>query len=133
MLYHYFLFLIRILFPHFLKKCLKLLSLFFEQSYQHLFFYCFSIYDEGIETEIIQVGNKGIRGCIACGRCKTIGQCVFNDDLVNEVATLSSFFGRPYSFFPRLMLFIKNAIFLPKVLIICNPSLSCLTYMVFAH
>ncbi len=42
--------------------------------------------DEGIETEIIQVGNKGIRGCIACGRCKTIGQCVFNDDLVNEVA-----------------------------------------------
>ncbi len=40
---------------------------------------------EGIETEIIQVGNKDIRGCIACGRCGELGKCVF-DDLVNEVA-----------------------------------------------
>ncbi len=40
---------------------------------------------EGIETEIIHVGNKNIRGCIACRQCKTTGKCVF-DDLVNEVA-----------------------------------------------
>ena len=40
---------------------------------------------EGIETEEIQVGNKDIRGCISCGRCKTLGKCVFND-LVNETA-----------------------------------------------
>lgn len=40
---------------------------------------------EGIETEIIHVGNKDIRGCIACRQCKTKGKCVF-DDLVNEVA-----------------------------------------------
>ena len=40
---------------------------------------------EGIETEIIQVGNKAIRGCIACGRCESLGHCVF-DDLVNETA-----------------------------------------------
>ena len=40
---------------------------------------------EGIETEIIHVGNKNIRGCIACRKCKTKGKCVF-DDLVNEVA-----------------------------------------------
>lgn len=40
---------------------------------------------EGIETEIIHVGNKDIRGCIACGKCGEIGKCVF-DDLVNEVA-----------------------------------------------
>ena len=40
---------------------------------------------EGIETEIIHIGNKDIRGCIACGRCKTAGRCVFND-LVNETA-----------------------------------------------
>lgn len=40
---------------------------------------------EGVETEIIQVGNKDIRGCIACRSCKTKGKCVF-DDLVNEVA-----------------------------------------------
>ncbi len=38
---------------------------------------------EGIETEIIHVGNKDIRGCIACMRCRQTGQCVFND-LVNE-------------------------------------------------
>ena len=40
---------------------------------------------EGIETEEIHVGNKDIRGCIACRRCKQTGKCVFND-LVNEVA-----------------------------------------------
>lgn len=39
----------------------------------------------GIETEIIQVGNKDIRGCIGCRKCKTTGKCVFND-LVNDVA-----------------------------------------------
>ena len=40
---------------------------------------------EGIETETVQVGNKPIRGCIACGRCENLGHCVF-DDLVNETA-----------------------------------------------
>ena len=40
---------------------------------------------EGIETEIIQIGNKAIRGCIACGKCAEKGKCVF-DDAVNEVA-----------------------------------------------
>ena len=41
---------------------------------------------EGIETELIQVGNKAIRGCISCGYCEKNGKCVFDDDLVNEVA-----------------------------------------------
>lgn len=41
--------------------------------------------EEGIEVEIIHVGNKPIRGCIACGKCYELGKCVF-DDLVNEVA-----------------------------------------------
>ena len=40
---------------------------------------------EGIETELIQIGGKNIRGCTACGRCDELGKCVF-DDLVNEVA-----------------------------------------------
>ncbi|MBQ9679242.1 MAG: flavodoxin family protein [Ruminococcus sp.] len=39
----------------------------------------------GIETEIMQIGNKAIRGCIACGTCMKKGQCVF-DDAVNEAA-----------------------------------------------
>ncbi len=40
---------------------------------------------EGIETETVQVGNKDVRGCIACGRCAELGKCVF-DDIVNELA-----------------------------------------------
>lgn len=41
--------------------------------------------EEGIETEIIQVGSKNIRGCVACNRCEKLGKCQI-DDLVNEVA-----------------------------------------------
>lgn len=40
---------------------------------------------EGIETEMIHVGNQAIRGCIACRKCKMDGKCVF-DDIVNEIA-----------------------------------------------
>ena len=40
---------------------------------------------EGIETEIVQVGHKDVRGCIACGSCYKTGQCVF-DDVVNQLA-----------------------------------------------
>ena len=40
---------------------------------------------EGIETELITVGNRDIRGCIACGSCAKTGKCVFTD-LVNEAA-----------------------------------------------
>ncbi len=40
---------------------------------------------EGIKTDLIHVGNKNVRGCIACGRCEELGKCVF-DDLVNEIA-----------------------------------------------
>ena len=41
---------------------------------------------KGVETEIIQVGNKPIRSCIACNKCRTEnGQCAaFRDDGVNE-------------------------------------------------
>ena len=40
---------------------------------------------EGIETEMIHIGNQAIRGCIACGKCREIGHCIF-EDAVNEVA-----------------------------------------------
>lgn len=42
-------------------------------------------HQEGIETEIVQVGNRDIRGCVCCYHCKQNGKCVF-DDLVNETA-----------------------------------------------
>ena len=40
---------------------------------------------EGVETEVVQIGNKNVRGCIACGSCYEKGKCVF-DDVVNEIA-----------------------------------------------
>jgi len=40
--------------------------------------------EEGIETEIIDVGNHNISGCKACGVCYKTGQCVIKD-LVNDV------------------------------------------------
>lgn len=40
----------------------------------------------GVDTEVVQIGNKAIRGCIACGSCREKGKCVF-DDTVNELAT----------------------------------------------
>ena len=40
---------------------------------------------EGIETEILHIGNKDIRGCIGCGSCAKTGKCVF-DDMVNVTA-----------------------------------------------
>ena len=40
---------------------------------------------QGVETELIHVGNRDIRGCVACNRCATLGRCTF-DDAVNEIA-----------------------------------------------
>lgn len=39
--------------------------------------------EEGIETEMIFIGNEGLPDCIACGKCRETGCCVF-DDAVNE-------------------------------------------------
>ena len=41
--------------------------------------------EEGVEVELVQVGNQPVRGCNGCGRCKVTGKCVF-DDIVNELA-----------------------------------------------
>ena len=40
---------------------------------------------EGIEVVTVQVGHLDVRGCIGCGRCSELGQCVF-DDVVNKCA-----------------------------------------------
>ncbi len=40
---------------------------------------------EGVEVELVHVGNHAIRGCIACNQCAVKGRCVF-DDLVNQTA-----------------------------------------------
>ena len=41
--------------------------------------------EEGVSVETVTVGNKAVRGCIACGSCGRNGKCVF-DDVVNELA-----------------------------------------------
>ena len=42
---------------------------------------------EGVESEILTIGNKAIRGCIACGSCAAKKKCVFDDE-VNEAAEI---------------------------------------------
>lgn len=42
-------------------------------------------HENGAETETVLVGNKDIRGCVACSSCYQTGKCVFND-IVNELA-----------------------------------------------
>lgn len=41
--------------------------------------------EENVDSEIVSIGNEGIRGCIGCGGCAGKGQCVFDDDIVNEL------------------------------------------------
>ncbi|QTQ13600.1 flavodoxin family protein [Treponema parvum] len=41
--------------------------------------------EQDIETKTLQIGNKDIRGCVACYSCSKTGKCVFEDD-VNETA-----------------------------------------------
>lgn len=41
--------------------------------------------EQGVETEIIQIGKKAVQGCIACGMCGRLGKCTFNDDLYYKV------------------------------------------------
>lgn len=43
-----------------------------------------SLNDEGVETEIFQVGNDAVRECIGCYACLKQGKCVFDDDIVND-------------------------------------------------
>lgn len=40
---------------------------------------------EGVDTEVVHVGAKAIRGCVACRRCTELGRCAFDDE-VNEIA-----------------------------------------------
>lgn len=40
---------------------------------------------EGIETEILYLGNGPIRDCIGCNLCQGKGKCVFDEDKANEL------------------------------------------------
>lgn len=40
---------------------------------------------EGIETELLQLGPRPVRDCIGCNRCRELGRCVFDEDVVNRL------------------------------------------------
>lgn len=40
---------------------------------------------EGCTADIVQLGVKPVRGCIACRRCAELGRCVFSDDGANDL------------------------------------------------
>lgn len=39
----------------------------------------------GVESRIIQLGNKAVQGCIACNKCNELGRCIFKDKLYEEI------------------------------------------------
>lgn len=41
--------------------------------------------NQGIESEIVWLGNGPVRGCIGCGACQTLGKCTFGDDPINAI------------------------------------------------
>ena len=40
---------------------------------------------QGVDSEIVWLGNGPVRGCIGCGGCKSGNGCVFKDDILNEI------------------------------------------------
>ncbi len=46
-----------------------------------------TLHEEGVETEIIELGVKPVRSCIACAKCKENGngRCIFDDDITNQI------------------------------------------------
>jgi len=39
----------------------------------------------GDEAEMVWIGNRPVRGCIACGSCAKTGKCAFDDDVMPEI------------------------------------------------
>lgn len=39
----------------------------------------------GIETDIVSIGTRAVQGCIACGKCSSLGHCVFEDQIYTTV------------------------------------------------
>ncbi len=47
-----------------------------------------TLMEDGIDSETVWIGNKPVRGCIACNKCGSRpGACVFNDDICNEISS----------------------------------------------
>ncbi len=46
-----------------------------------------------VSTQVLWIGKKPVAGCIACNKCKSTGQCVFDDDVNNLAKNLDGFDG----------------------------------------
>ena len=44
-----------------------------------------ALQEEGIDSEIVQLGGEPYRDCIGCRACRKLGKCVFDDDIVNKL------------------------------------------------
>lgn len=44
-----------------------------------------TLQEQGIDTEIFQLGTQPVHGCIGCNKCRQIGKCVFDDDVANSL------------------------------------------------
>ena len=40
---------------------------------------------DGVGAELIDLGSRPVRDCVACGKCRGRGACVFDDDVVNTL------------------------------------------------
>lgn len=74
--------------------------------------------EEGIQTEMVFIGNSPLPDCIACRKCRETGRCVFNDavsEFVDKAAEADGFvFGSPvYYAHPsgRLLSFMDRAFY----------------------
>lgn len=42
----------------------------------------------GTDAEIVHLGTQAMHGCIACGKCRQLGRCVFHDDVYDRIENL---------------------------------------------
>ena len=77
-----------------------------------------SLEEEGIETEVIFIGNEPLADCLACRKCKLTGECIMNDcvnEFVHKAKEADGFvFGSPvYYAHPsgRLLTFLDRAFY----------------------
>lgn len=47
-----------------------------------------SLREEGIDTEIFQIGNGRVHGCNGCNACEKTGRCIHDDDPANKMLSL---------------------------------------------
>ncbi|MCM1175961.1 MAG: flavodoxin family protein [Blautia sp.] len=93
-----------------------------------------ALQEEGIETEHFFIGNGPLTDCIACGRCREIGKCVF-DDCVNRFVEKAKecdgfVFGSPvYYAHPsgRLLSFMDRAFYSGKEAFAQKPAAAVLS------